>query len=103
MSIGKHGVFVCVGALIGASVAPACVNGARTYPEKRYFVLDVSREGPARSPAGDAVLRVRTFRVSPSRRRPTSQRDATFISGCSWIQHGSSSVDSIVRIFATEF
>lgn len=42
-----------------------CVNLEKGYPEKRYFVLDASRDEDISSPDTGKVLTVRRFRVSP--------------------------------------
>jgi cholesterol transport system auxiliary component len=42
-----------------------CVNLERGYPEKRYFILDASRDEDISSPDTGKVLTVRRFRVSP--------------------------------------
>jgi len=42
-----------------------CVNLERSYPEKRYFVLDASRDEDVTLPETGSVLTVRRFRVSP--------------------------------------
>lgn len=51
-------VLLAVGLLVGC--APK-----KSYPEKRYYVLDVSRPGEASAPLNEAVLSVRRFNVSP--------------------------------------
>ncbi len=53
------GIFAMFPLLIG------CVNLERSYPEKRYFILDVSRDKDVSSPDTETVLKVRRFRVSP--------------------------------------
>ena len=47
------------------SVLIGCVNLEKGYPEKRYFVLDASRDKDVSSPDKGKVLTVRRFRVSP--------------------------------------
>ena len=42
-----------------------CVNLEKGYPEKRYFILDASRDEDISSPDTGKVLTVRRFRVSP--------------------------------------
>ena len=42
-----------------------CINLEKSYPEKRYFTLDASREKDVSSPDKGEVLTVRRFRVSP--------------------------------------
>jgi len=53
------GIFVLFPLLIG------CLNLERSYPGKRYFILDVSRGKDISSPDTETVLKVRRFRVSP--------------------------------------
>ena len=53
---------------IAVLVAVAVLNGCapkKNYPERRYYVFDVSHPKEASSPPHDAVLSVRRFRVSP--------------------------------------
>ncbi len=52
------GIFVLFPLLIG------CLNLERSYPEKRYFILDVSRGEDISSPDTGTVLKVRRFRIS---------------------------------------
>lgn len=52
------GVFGLFSVLIG------CVNLEKSYPEKRYFILDVSRNEDISSPDTGKTLTVRRFRVS---------------------------------------
>jgi cholesterol transport system auxiliary component len=42
-----------------------CFNFNKSFPEKRFFVLNVKRSGGPLLPPSDAVLRIRRFRVSP--------------------------------------
>lgn len=42
-----------------------CVTLERSYPEKRYFVLEVSQSATPVNPAGDRILLVSNLRVSP--------------------------------------
>jgi cholesterol transport system auxiliary component len=42
-----------------------CVSLERSYPEKRYFVLEVSESVVAANPAGEQILSVSNLRVSP--------------------------------------
>ena len=42
-----------------------CVSLERSYPEKRYFVLEASENVMPANPAGDRVLSVSNLRVSP--------------------------------------
>ena len=53
------GVFGLFSVLIG------CVNLEKSYPEKRYFIMDASRGEDISSSDTDAALTVRRFRVSP--------------------------------------
>ena len=53
------GVFGLFSVLIG------CVNLEKSYPEKRYFILDASRDENISSPDTGKALTVRRFRVSP--------------------------------------
>jgi cholesterol transport system auxiliary component len=53
---------------IAVLVAVTVLNGCapkKSYPERRYYVFDISRPEEAFSPPHDAVLSVRRFRVSP--------------------------------------
>jgi cholesterol transport system auxiliary component len=54
--IGLFGMFPL---LIG------CLNLERSYLEKRYFILDVSRDKDISSPDTETILKVRRFSVSP--------------------------------------
>ena len=42
-----------------------CVSLERSYPEKRYFVLEASESVMLANPAGDRILSVSNLRVSP--------------------------------------
>ncbi len=42
-----------------------CVTLERSYPEKRYFVLEISENVVPANPAGDRILLVSNLRVSP--------------------------------------
>ncbi|MDR4499519.1 MAG: hypothetical protein MRK02_16620 [Candidatus Scalindua sp.] len=42
-----------------------CINLEKSYPEKKYFVLDASRDGEVVSSETGTVLAVRRFRISP--------------------------------------
>ena len=42
-----------------------CLNLERSYPEKKYFVLDASRDGEVESFQTGATLAVRRFQISP--------------------------------------
>ena len=43
----------------------ACVNLERTYPEKRYFVIDIGDSAQPSNPAGNQTLLVSSLRISP--------------------------------------
>lgn len=43
----------------------SCVTLERSYPEKRYFVLDAAERVAAANPVGDRILMVANLRVSP--------------------------------------
>jgi cholesterol transport system auxiliary component len=43
----------------------SCVSLERSYPEKRYFVLEASESVMPANPAGDRILSVSNLRVSP--------------------------------------
>lgn len=51
--------------LLFAIVFSGCVTIERSYPDKRYFVLDLGRSAPVAGPAGNGVLQVASVRVSP--------------------------------------
>ncbi len=53
------GIFATFPLMVG------CLNLERSYPEKRYFILDVSRDENISSPDTGTVLKVRRFRISP--------------------------------------
>ncbi len=57
------GLFICIFATFPFLVG--CLNLERRYPEKRYFILDVSRDAGISSPDTGTVLTVRRFRISP--------------------------------------
>jgi len=53
------------GAFILLALASGCVGIERSYPDKRYFVLEVNRNvNPSNSP-GNGVLQIANIRVSP--------------------------------------
>ncbi len=55
-----------VGCLIALWAAAAgCVNLNKSYPEKRSFVLEVSRDQETRPPSTGPILKIARFRVSP--------------------------------------
>jgi uncharacterized lipoprotein YmbA len=58
------------GGLIGAMLAviiffSGCVSFERSYPDRRYFVLELPRENAPANPAGRGVLQLAAVRVSP--------------------------------------
>ncbi|MBW2145566.1 MAG: hypothetical protein JRG73_00850 [Deltaproteobacteria bacterium] len=42
-----------------------CLSVERSYPEKRYYIIDVPRRADVSPPETGAFLRIRKFRVSP--------------------------------------
>jgi ABC-type uncharacterized transport system auxiliary subunit len=54
-----------IGALAVLSMQTGCVTLKKKYPEKRYFVLDVTRPDDPAPPAAGTVLTVHRFQVSP--------------------------------------
>ncbi len=56
-------LFICIFATFPFLIG--CLNLERSYPEKRYFILDVSRGADISSPDTGTVLTVRRFRISP--------------------------------------
>jgi hypothetical protein len=54
-----------IGHLALAFFLAGCFNFNKSFPEKRFFVLNVKRSGGPLSSPSDAVLRIRRFRVSP--------------------------------------
>ncbi len=53
-----------IGIFILLSLSTGCINLERSYIEKRYFILEASRDEDISSPDTDAVLTVRRLRVS---------------------------------------
>jgi cholesterol transport system auxiliary component len=52
--------------LLAASLLlSGCVNIERSYPDKRYFVLDISFKASPQDPADSGILQVASARVSP--------------------------------------
>ena len=43
-----------------------CVSLSKSYPEKHYYALEVTRQGEALTPVSQTVLKIRKFRASPS-------------------------------------
>jgi len=52
-------------AFILLALASGCVGIEKSYPDKRYFVLEVNRNVNPSNPAGNGVLQVANIRVSP--------------------------------------
>ncbi|MBI2364667.1 MAG: membrane integrity-associated transporter subunit PqiC [Deltaproteobacteria bacterium] len=53
------------GAFLLLALASGCVAIERSYPDKRYFVLEVNRNVNPSNPPGRGVLQVANIRVSP--------------------------------------
>ncbi|MBI2183076.1 MAG: membrane integrity-associated transporter subunit PqiC [Deltaproteobacteria bacterium] len=53
------------GAVMLLALASGCVGIERSYPDKRYFVLEVNRNVNPSNPPGRGVLQVANIRVSP--------------------------------------
>ena len=53
------------GALVLLMLAPGCVGIERSYPDKRYFVLEVRQNVNPSNPSGSGVLQIATIRMSP--------------------------------------
>jgi len=53
------------GAFILLALASGCVGIERSYPDKRYFVLEVNRNVNPSNPPGNGVLQIANIRVSP--------------------------------------
>jgi len=56
-------LFVCF--VIFFPLLPGCLGVQPSLPEKHTFVLDVSRQSESVPPQSEAVLRIRTFGISP--------------------------------------
>ena len=54
-----------VTAALLAMLASGCVTLERSYPEKRFYVLEVRAPAPAGGAVQDAILQVSTLRISP--------------------------------------
>jgi hypothetical protein len=55
-----------IGAMLAATIFfSACVSFERSYPDRRYFVLELPRENVPDNPAGRGVLQLAAVRVSP--------------------------------------
>ena len=48
-----------------AMLASGCVTLERSYPEKRYYVLEARAPAPAGGAVHDEILQVSTLRISP--------------------------------------
>ena len=53
------------GAFILLALASSCVGIEKSYPDKRYFVLEVNRNVNPSNPPGNGVLQIANIRVSP--------------------------------------
>lgn len=53
------------GAFILLALASGCVGIERSYPDKRYFVLEVNHNVNPSNPPGNGVLQIANIRVSP--------------------------------------
>ncbi|HJU06244.1 MAG TPA: hypothetical protein VJ692_13940 [Nitrospiraceae bacterium] len=51
--------------LLGLLLTGGCVNLAKTFPEKHYFALDVSRAGEQAGPVSGTILKIHRFHISP--------------------------------------
>lgn len=51
--------------ILTASALTGCVKLQKTYPEKRYFVLDVKRAEVGRNKTKAKVLKINRFKISP--------------------------------------
>jgi cholesterol transport system auxiliary component len=56
---------LCVGLCALLCLLSGCIRLQSSYPEKRYFLIDVSRRGVVSPRPADGVLKVVTFSVSP--------------------------------------
>lgn len=61
---GRTLLKLTIGIFILFFLLSGCINLERSYIEKRYFVLEASRDEDISSPDTDAILKVRRFRVS---------------------------------------
>lgn len=57
-------LFLSASTVLLAVLSSGCVNLERAYPEKRFFVLEVSAPA-AGGPVNDEILQVSTLRISP--------------------------------------
>ena len=51
--------------LAASSLFSGCVSIEKSYPDKRYFVLEIASNPSSQNPAGSGVLQVASARVSP--------------------------------------
>jgi cholesterol transport system auxiliary component len=66
MMISQKTLFVMLAGILSLLCLPiACLRVERSYPEKRTFILDVSRHGTLSSQNSHGILRVVKFRLSP--------------------------------------
>jgi len=56
---------IVAAAALSPLLLAGCLTLRRQFPEKRYYLLEVSRRGEAPPPSAGAVLEIRRFRVSP--------------------------------------
>jgi cholesterol transport system auxiliary component len=56
---------LCRSAFMLLALASGCVGIEKSYPDKRYFVLEVNRNVNPSNPPGNGVLQIATVRVSP--------------------------------------
>jgi cholesterol transport system auxiliary component len=56
---------ICLAILLLFISCYGCVSLERSYPEKRYFVLEVSESVVPANPAGERILSVANLRISP--------------------------------------
>lgn len=61
----KHFSNLWHGAFILLALASGCIGIEKSYPDKRYFVLEVNRNASPSNPAGKGILQVAPIRVSP--------------------------------------
>lgn len=63
----KHWLILCqaVSVLLVSGAACISVGIERSYPEKRYFALEVRAAGNSANPTGNEILEVSNLRVSP--------------------------------------
>lgn len=54
------------GIFLALLVLGGCVTLTKSYPEKRYYALEVARQGEAPAPVSLTILKIRKLRASPS-------------------------------------